>query len=351
MGFQLTNNGGVQYFVGTESDDAVSTDPMTGTVNDLYVVGQEKVSQIFLNASAAVTLTGLQAGANGQKLRLTNVSAFSITVAAQNTGSMDVNRFRAGATIHAGNFTDLVYLSAYNRWCIPSGDVSAAEGAGRLLGFQVLTGSGTYTPTVGATSALVIAIGGGGGSGGAKGSASTASPSGGGSAGGMAQLYISPLAANYAYACGTAGTAGAANAGVTPPGNGGTGGTTTFGALLTVPGGGGSAANNNAAISVVPSGAKSTLPTGGTINLSGQVGQPGLNIDVVSGTGTFLGDNASGAGGSTNYGSGGPQQYVSGDGIAGSGYGSGAGGAYAFDSTHRAGAAGQAGVILVWEYS
>jgi hypothetical protein len=262
---------------------------------------------------------------------------------------MDVNRFRAGATIHAGNFTDLVYLSAYNRWCIPSGDVSAAESAGRLLGFQVLTGSGTYTPTAGATSALVIAIGGGGGSGGAKGNTPTdVAVTGGGSAGGMAQLYISPLAANYAYACGTGGTAGAA----TPtPTNGGNGGTTTFGSVLTVPGGGGSVANNLAGVGFSPAGAQSTLPTGGTINVSGQVGQPGIDIDIVSNISPILSDNCGGCGGSTNYGAGGAQQYASAAGKAGNGYGSGGGGAYAFDSTARAGAVGQAGVILVWEYS
>ena len=101
---------------------------------------------------------------------------------------------------------------------------------------QVITASGTYTPTTGATLAVVELVGGGGGGGGADVSTSSDwTASGGGGAGGYSRKLIA-LSGTYSVTIGAAGSAGN-NTG----GNGGTGGTTTFGTgpLLQATGGSG----------------------------------------------------------------------------------------------------------------
>lgn len=227
-------------------------------------------------------------------------------------------------------------------WSAVSG--SAASQTGRLIGFQVLTGSGTYVPTTGATAAYVTPVGAGAGAGGVPVAAgelqSTATVSSGGGGGAWASKYIAVLAASYAFAVGTRGTGGAigSNPGVN-------GGTTTFGspAVLTAPGGTASLAG---AASGTMGGLGGALATGGDTNTKGMKGWP-----AVSGF-----TRASGAGGSTPWGTGGGATNAAGgataSGEAGSGYGSGGGGAYsATASAGAAGGDGADGVILVWEYS
>lgn len=228
-----------------------------------------------------------------------------------------------------GVLNELIAVSPITYQAIASGGTSS----GRLIGFQKLTGSGTYTHTAGAASAYVVAIGPGGG--GAGGDFTLNPQAGGGGAGATAQKYITGLAASYAFACGTGGPGGAAgnNAGA----NGSA--STTFGAVLTAPAGQGAPANGYG-------GVQSAIATGGDINQRGQSG-------YVAGS-TLSGNAQSGAGGSTAYGTGGgaiPNNTGNDDaGNAATGFGAGGGGA-CVNLANRAGGNGSDGVILVWEYS
>lgn len=82
---------------------------------------------------------------------------------------------------------------------------------GALVGVQFLTANGTYTPTVGAKSALIIACGGGGGGGGIGTTAGAADAVIAGGTGGAGELrvIVLPLAvASYVYTNGSNGPGG-----------------------------------------------------------------------------------------------------------------------------------------------
>jgi hypothetical protein len=219
------------------------------------------------------------------------------------------------------------------------GSGSGSASAGRLIGFQVLTGSGTYTPTTGTASIFVKQWSAGGAGGGANVSADSIGA--GGSAGSFASKYITSLAASYAY---VNGAGGAGNNGAT----GNAGGTSTFGAVLTVPGGAGGLydnTNTGGEGNIALPGAKATAPTGGDVNIQGAVGSIGFNINTSN-----PGIRYSGQGGSSEVGAGGASRKTDGVGNAATGFAAGGGGAVS-DGTSRAGGAGTAGVTMVWEYS
>ncbi len=222
---------------------------------------------------------------------------------------------------------------------------------GRLLSFQILTGSGTYTPTAGTNFIQAIAIGGGGG--GAGSDADTNLTPGGGGGGGAVSYFSlsSPLAANYAYAAGAGGTAGAANGG-----SGGNGGSTTFGGTITAPGGFGAAGPGTTAPNLYPvisaPGQGANTATGGSINRRGDAGTCGALGDASFATYSYAGN-----GGNSPYGTGGQ-----GNGwynefahevpaSAATGYGAGGRGGNAVGGSDDAGTAGMPGVILIWEYA
>lgn len=226
--------------------------------------------------------------------------------------------------------------------------------AGRLIGFQVLSGSGTYTPTAGAAAIYVVAVGSGGGSAGHAASTTNAiathKTSGGGGAGAWCSKYITSLAASYAYACGAAGAAGAAG-----DNNGGDGAATTFGStILTAPGGKGAPTQATAAAGQV-GGLGGDLATGGDINAVGQSGQIYNPVSISATTRPLVQGGSTpwgtgGRGGATSAGVGTAAANVAGE--AGSGLGAGGGPSFSDDGANAiAGAAGAPGGILVWEYS
>jgi hypothetical protein len=183
---------------------------------------------------------------------------------------------------------------------------------------QVFTNSGTFTPTAGKTSFLVMATGGGGGGGGTSSGVDTLA--GGGGGGGTAvRMYTSTEMGSTAAV--TVGAAGAA--GSSAPTAGGAGGTTTFnpdGSGLTITGVGGS----GGPLSGVASG-------GGTTNSQFAVnGLPG-SADA---SGLLNTSSGGGFGGGSFWGG-----------------GTGAGGAGSASSTgSRAGTAGTAGGIFILEF-
>lgn len=199
---------------------------------------------------------------------------------------------------------------------------------GRLIGTQVFTSSGTYTPSVGVKSIIVEAIGGGGASGNV---AATAANQNAASASGSQGAY-----AKARYTSGFNGVAVTIGSGGVPNGggggNGGNGGSTIFGSLLTCPGGKGSNVgvaqippfNNGGAIgSDQPSGTGIINSLYGLYSLWPVVVVAGQAVNFANATGTPLG----------RYGMGG-------DGVA-----NGA------SQATRTGNTGTPGYVIVWEYA
>lgn len=215
---------------------------------------------------------------------------------------------------------------------------------GRYLGRQILTSTGTYNPTPGATVARLRDVGGGGGGGGATPGAGVGAAAGG-TSGVMLDIVVGtpgrPLTGG-AFSCG-AGGAGGSTAG----GNGGTGGDTTIrinGVDYTAKGGGGGAgmvgvAGNNAVLPTAPAAGTSA---GGTTTYG--LGEPGV---VIGGAVWFSGD-----GGGSPMGAGAVAVAGTTAGNPGDAHGFGGGGSgAAAQTTGKAGGAGGAGGIIVEEYS
>lgn len=213
---------------------------------------------------------------------------------------------------------------------------------GTYLNTQVLTGSGTYTPTTGTSVAIIQMVGGGGGGGGAAGGANIAAGAGGGAG---VYLYIvagtpGTTLTGGSFSCGAAGTAGA-NTG----GTGGTGGDTqiTVGGVTYMAkgatGGGGMTSSTlaNAAGGVGQAGSTS----GGSVRFSSsRRGVSSLNV----GGATQPGDGASSPMGTG--GSGSVAAFAAGG--AASGFGAGGGGGNA-SAAGQLGGAGSAGAIVIQE--
>lgn len=219
----------------------------------------------------------------------------------------------------------------------------ASNANGRLLNVQIFAAGGTYTPTAGATRAIVEAMGAGGGSGGNPATAAGQNAlSGAGNGAAFGRIYIATGLASQTVTIGAAGTAGAA--GANP---GGAGGSTSFGALLVAQGGaGGNAGTASATFPVF-----NYPPTPVAVCT-------GSGVFMVSGTGpncehgllTALNGGWAGTGANTQWGTGGRGGL--GVGVAAQGFGAGAGGSFNnVSSAAQAGAAGAPGLLIVYEYS
>lgn len=204
---------------------------------------------------------------------------------------------------------------------------------GRLINVQVFTSSGTFTPTVGATSWIVEACGGGGGG------ASVGTPPSGyvaacapGMPGSVAKARYTGLTGSYVVTIGAGGIATTTLvAATTYPGT--TGGTTSLGSLLICPGGPG----GNSTLSNAPQGASATNATvqaavTGSGILTSRSGQ-GKPFTFVSSSVTFGGV----------YALPGP--------LSDSGAGAGGDGGAANPGNTSTGTNGAAGIILIYEYA
>jgi hypothetical protein len=218
--------------------------------------------------------------------------------------------------------------------------------SGRLLNVQKFTSSGTYSPTSGATWAIVVGVGGGGGGGGtgatAAGQVALAGP---GSAGAWGIARITSLS-SQTVTIGAAGTGGAAGANA-----GGNGGQTSIGTWLVCPGGiGGPSGVASSISSTTVAGLPALSPSAPTSSGTLLEGSPGAAGDYA-----VWGFNGAGAvllatGGNSRFGAGGFTTSL-GAGANGNGNGSGgSGGSAGSSAAATAGGNGAIGLILVYEY-
>lgn len=192
---------------------------------------------------------------------------------------------------------------------------------------QVLTGTGTYTPTSGMKKALVIAVGGGGA--GASVTAADEVGGGGGGGGTVIRLFTAAeIVGHDGYAVGAAAT------------------NTTFSSsptLLTASAGSaGSASGLSTTVGVQGAGGAGGAATGGDLNIPGEPGYRGVIYSTTAGTG--------GAGGRSVLGAGGAETGSAAAGNNGTAYGGGGSGATTSDDTNRSGGTGAAGTIYVIEF-
>jgi len=210
---------------------------------------------------------------------------------------------------------------------------------------QVITITGTYTPTAGMQYCIIEVVGGGGGGGGAAATgAGTLSGSAGGGGGGYSRGVFSAatIGASKAVTIGAGGSGGTAG-----NNNGQPGGTTSVDALIQATGGlggqGAAAATSGAA---GPGGGG--LGSGGSFNAYGQTGGAGLYNNTANlffwggGGNTQLGFGYVGAGGGL------AQSEVGVDGI---GYGTGGtGGGNGNSQSAVKGGNGASGVVVITEF-
>jgi hypothetical protein len=331
--------------------------PLTGITGTL-AVGNGGTGASTLTAhgvlvgegTAAVTAIG--PGANGQMLLgVTGSDPYWGTNPAISGATID-NSPIGNVTASSGKFTTISATGAATFSVRPtfngntpvdSGNVLTAV-PGRLLNVQVFTSSGTYTPTAGATKAIVEVMAPGGGSGGNPATNSTQTAiSSPGNAGAYAKIWIASGLTTQTVTIGAVGAAG-----TSAPTAGGTGGTTSFGSLVSclgsADGPAGTATATTTSFTTYPSATASTCSGTGTFLVSG-TGAAGEK-------GFFSGATPSvlfpGSGASTMWGQGGQGRTITP--AAGTGYGAGAGAFYQNQSSAAAaGAAGAPGIVIVYE--
>lgn len=248
-------------------------------------------------------------------------------------GSIDGAPVGAG-TPSTGRFTSLT----------ASGTLTGFTG--RLIAVQVFNASGTYTPTTGATTAIVEAIGGGGGGGGAAATgAGTVAPAQGGSAGAYAKVFLPSLSSQTV-------TIGTGGGGGNTSGSAGTaGGQTTFGTIITCPGGLG----GSGAIAVTPpfffraAGINTVASTTATAIILSTGNTGGLGIAMAAGGS----DISAGEGAASPFGGGaGSVNNTTQAGTNATTKGTGGGGALSTSTgAGQTGGTGANGVVIVYEYS
>lgn len=214
-----------------------------------------------------------------------------------------------------------------------------SEEAESLIGLQVFTSNGTYTPTTGTKDVLVICTAGGGGGGYAVGGTDAAAGAGGGAGG----TSIERLTSGFSSVSVTVGTGG--SGGVGSSATGATGGnSSSFGSALSATGGSAGANSGNQSATTIVQGGSGGIGSDGDVNLRGGGGGPGINI---AGS-----DAVSGVGGASYWGGGGPG-IVNGSALSAdtdNNYGAGGAGGSTTTASDRNGGDGADGIVVVYEY-
>jgi hypothetical protein len=335
-GFTLTNmaNAIAQKQPISVQDFQNGTPTWLGTVS-----GTDTISGATNIAPAAYArgqkFRGIAAGANTTSVVTLNVNGLGAVPVVKNGSSA-----LAPGDFASGQIFEVSYDGANFQV------TGANNGHGALINTQLITATGTYTPTPGATNGFAWVQGDGGAGGGTPTSVSAnyVLAGGGGSGGTFAIVRLPTLSTQtVTIGAGGVGVAGAI---------GGAGTGTSFGGLCICPGGLGGAVSITGVGGAQPGDVSGEVANGpgaptGTGNIvfvkRGECGQPGLALQNPHG----------GAGGNSYWGAGGPGGGA-GFGSAGSNYGgAGAGCARTVGGgvAAAAGFNGAQGAVLVFEYA
>ncbi len=128
--------------------------------NNWAPTGLATASQVMASASAAIKVTGIVAGSNGQRITLYNTSAFLITLTAQDASSTAGNQFlmRAPYQLYPNAAVTMVYdnVSGTKGWR-PESPVTAQPIAGGFSAL-VITNDGTNPTTTMQVSADAVTV-------------------------------------------------------------------------------------------------------------------------------------------------------------------------------------------------
>jgi hypothetical protein len=263
------------------------------------------------------------------ELETTAANTGAVTLAPNGLAAAAV-QLPSGGALPAGTFqasTSYLLGALGGVWKLLANYYAPGAIPSSITNIQVLTNTGTYTPTAGAQKGLVFCTGGGG-----SGGVSVSCGAGGGA--GATAIVLFSISGTVSY------TIGAGASGVTAGYNGsavgGTGGTTSFGSYATAGGGTGGGPYD-----VGGPGGAATVGTMLIYGGDGHTAGAGTGYDSANGGASFWGGGGKGGPSST-----------SGPGSPGRAYGSGGGGTDAgySSSSGRTSGAGKAGVILVVEF-
>lgn len=227
----------------------------------------------------------------------------------------------ANITTEAGDFAIFRGYAAGVVRCVHYERGARAPFAGKLINVQVFTASSTYNRSVGCKVAVAEVVGGCGAGGGTQ--ATSASQFACGAAGGGGGAAIKRIVGPAATEAVTVGAGGTPVVGS----GGGTGGTSSFGSWCSATGGAGGAVGTATGSIGNTTGGVGGNGVGGDVNLTGAHGQDGLCSFPNMIAGTYGGQSADRGGRN-----------------GGNGTGAGA------STAAQAGAVGDAGYVIVWEF-
>lgn len=140
MGFKLQGKDGQeQAFPGAFVDQTLSIQ-LTASANDFApsygTTNIFNVNAVALNVMTDLSITGIAGGREGRVLKIVNVGAGTLTLPANDAGSVAANRFAAAATVAPGTAILLQYSGELGKWATVG---SSAAGGGVQ---SVVAGSG-----------------------------------------------------------------------------------------------------------------------------------------------------------------------------------------------------------------
>ncbi len=327
-----TNNCAFGYLAGSNYTGAESGNVL---ISNLGTVGESHVIRI-----------GTQGSSAGEQNKTFIAGITGSTPTSGNTPQVTVTDNAGNVSVISSGTSGYVLTS--NGSATPSFQAASGGSGFTSINVQTFSSSGTYTPTSGMAYCIIEAFGGGGGGGGSGYSTSNMN-SGGGGSGGAGRLVASAatIGASQSVTVGTGGSGGTGGNGgtLTNPTNGSSGGTSSVGSLISCTGGGGGIGGT----STVSSGGSMGVASGtGVIVTLQEAGEVGFNVSTTIAVG--------GAGGDTNFASGGqPTVNVTGstttgaNGSLGGGGGGGASGQIPGGMSANGGNGG-AGYIVITEY-